>query len=221
MIGFTRYKFFVQFVTYTGLFCCYIIASMSPVSSTLYELVNTTKILKQNIDRRNTFPTTWVVTLILAGFFALFMVPFSSTHIWFICHNITTNESFDRKVRTYTFNLLIDDNPPLSSSNPSSSARVVVSSEPGENPWDLSLKRNWESIMGDRVWDWVFPIRGSMGDGVRFEYNERVLEKLRAKGKEIVRMQSSITVTPSSSRCAASASEGEKASTVVESGRTE
>src|ERR1700737_2702408 len=31
MVGFTRYKFFLQFVTYTGIFCSYVVASLAPV----------------------------------------------------------------------------------------------------------------------------------------------------------------------------------------------
>jgi palmitoyltransferase len=33
MIGFTRYKFFLQFVTYAAIFCSFVIASMAPVKT--------------------------------------------------------------------------------------------------------------------------------------------------------------------------------------------
>lgn len=38
MVGFTRYKFFLQFVTYTALFCIFIVASVVPVPSPLFRL---------------------------------------------------------------------------------------------------------------------------------------------------------------------------------------
>jgi hypothetical protein len=43
--------------------------------------------------------------------------------------------------------------------------------------------------MGDKVWDWFLPIRGSQGDGIRFEYNEKLARKLRNKAKAVVRHQ--------------------------------
>lgn len=43
--------------------------------------------------------------------------------------------------------------------------------------------------MGNKVWDWFLPIRGSQGDGIRFEYNEKLARKLRNKAKAVVRHQ--------------------------------
>jgi hypothetical protein len=76
--------------------------------------------MKQHIDEDNgtSFPVTWVILLVLAGFFALFMIPFSMyshpymytydrTHTYYTLSNITTNESFDHKVRHTLFPELI------------------------------------------------------------------------------------------------------------------
>ena len=43
--------------------------------------------------------------------------------------------------------------------------------------------------MGNKVWDWFLPIRGSPGDGIRFEYNEKLALKLRNKAKAVARHQ--------------------------------
>jgi len=43
--------------------------------------------------------------------------------------------------------------------------------------------------MGDKVWDWFLPIRGSPGDGIRFEFNEKLARKLRNKARAVVRHQ--------------------------------
>ncbi|KAI1140768.1 zf-DHHC-domain-containing protein [Hypoxylon sp. FL0543] len=57
--------------------------------------------------------------------------------------------------------------PPL---NPSgSSARddlatrtfAILKTEPGENPWDLGIWRNWQTVMGNNVLDWFLPVRRS------------------------------------------------------------
>ena len=44
--------------------------------------------------------------------------------------------------------------------------------------------------MGDKVWDWFLPIRPSPGNGVRFEYNEYLVKKMRARARKIIRSQS-------------------------------
>ncbi|KAJ0296157.1 hypothetical protein COL516b_011909 [Colletotrichum fioriniae] len=38
---------------------------------------------------------------------------------------------------------------------------AIVRTEPDENPWDLGYARNWTSIMGYTLIDWLLPIRGS------------------------------------------------------------
>jgi hypothetical protein len=44
--------------------------------------------------------------------------------------------------------------------------------------------------MGDKVWDWFLPIRPTPGDGVRFEYNQYLVDKLRKRARKILRAQS-------------------------------
>lgn len=38
---------------------------------------------------------------------------------------------------------------------------AVVKTQLGENPWDVGPYRNWISVMGTSILDWVFPIRHS------------------------------------------------------------
>ena len=54
--------------------------------------------------------------------------------------------------------------------------------------------------MGDRIWDWFLPIRPTPGDGVTFEYNERLVKKLRARAKRVLGSQSSVSGTVIGSR---------------------
>jgi hypothetical protein len=53
--------------------------------------------------------------------------------------------------------------------------------------------------MGERVWDWFLPIRGSMGDGVRFEYNKKLVEKLMARARKSTGLRVPPSVHPSGS----------------------
>lgn len=54
--------------------------------------------------------------------------------------------------------------------------------------------------MGDKVWDWFLPIRSSPGDGVRFEYNENLVKKMRARARKVIRSQSARTGSDVASR---------------------
>jgi len=108
MVGFTRYKFFLQFVTYTAISCSFVIVSVASVRYFFVSLL-ILKLVPRRLQVSTDFPTTWIILLVLAGFFAVFMIPFSMfitallisnvrTHIYYTLHNITTNESFDRNV---------------------------------------------------------------------------------------------------------------------------
>jgi len=43
--------------------------------------------------------------------------------------------------------------------------------------------------MGDKWYDWFLPIHRSPGDGVRFEYNEELVKKLKARARVILQNQ--------------------------------
>ncbi|KAI1092006.1 zf-DHHC-domain-containing protein [Rostrohypoxylon terebratum] len=38
---------------------------------------------------------------------------------------------------------------------------AILKTEPGENPWDLGMWKNWQSVMGTNVLDWILPFRRS------------------------------------------------------------
>ncbi|KAI1395040.1 zf-DHHC-domain-containing protein [Hypoxylon fuscum] len=38
---------------------------------------------------------------------------------------------------------------------------AILKTEPGENPWDLGLWRNWRTVMGQNPLDWLLPLRRS------------------------------------------------------------
>ena len=77
--------------------------------------------------------------------------------------------------------------------------------------------------MGYKVWDWFLPIRPSPGDGVRFEYNEYLVKKMRARARKVIRSQlaraSSPVVSGGSRNFPAQDIEEKDASTLAGSGR--
>ncbi|KAF7563887.1 hypothetical protein G7046_g263 [Stylonectria norvegica] len=38
---------------------------------------------------------------------------------------------------------------------------AILSTEPGENPWDTGYWQNWKSVMGNNILEWLLPIRHS------------------------------------------------------------
>ncbi|KAK5656508.1 hypothetical protein OQA88_4485 [Cercophora sp. LCS_1] len=51
---------------------------------------------------------------------------------------------------------------------------AIVRTEKGENPWDLGLYRNWKSVMGSNIADWLLPFNPSPCES--FENNESFYE---------------------------------------------
>jgi hypothetical protein len=41
--------------------------------------------------------------------------------------------------------------------------------------------------LGENIYDWFLPIHRSPGDGIRFEYNEALVRKLKARARVILR----------------------------------
>ncbi|XXH05918.1 DNA-directed DNA polymerase eta rad30 [Hypoxylon texense] len=38
---------------------------------------------------------------------------------------------------------------------------AILKTEPGENPWDMGIWRNWQTVMGTNIFDWFLPLRRS------------------------------------------------------------
>lgn len=51
---------------------------------------------------------------------------------------------------------------------------AIVRTEMGENPWDLGYYRNWKSVMGGNIIDWLLPL--SPSPCARFESDESLYE---------------------------------------------
>ncbi|KAH6628702.1 DHHC palmitoyltransferase-domain-containing protein [Chaetomium tenue] len=62
---------------------------------------------------------------------------------------------------------------------------AIVKTEMGENPWNLGYYRNWKSVMGDNLIDWLLPIEGSpcsrYEDGESFYEMGPLYQELRTR----------------------------------------
>jgi palmitoyltransferase len=176
MVSETSFNFFVQFTFYCTLMCTVALSTGAYCLS-----------LQQgdgdSLDGRT------VAILVLAGFFGFFTFGMTATSSRYVFENIT-NIDMLRKSHVHQLAIRIPRHStpiqgcqtiiyPLSAHQPwdqhrsgpdaTSSPRdetaahtfAIVRTEPDENPWDLGTWRNFKSVMGNNVFEWLLPIRHS------------------------------------------------------------
>ncbi|KXX73201.1 Palmitoyltransferase PFA5 [Madurella mycetomatis] len=191
IVGETSFKFFVQFTFYTTLYSIVVIASA---------ILN----LKSLLRRGAGIDGFAVAVLALAALFGLFTLTMTATSVRYILINLTavdylksktvhhlairvprdTGQGQDYRVITYPLPKPsnVSGISGQTAANESSSLRdqlatrtfAVVTTKPGENPWDLGYYRNWKSVMGDNIIDWLFPFNQSPCSS--YENNESFYE---------------------------------------------
>ncbi|KAI9743813.1 MAG: palmitoyltransferase pfa5 [Claussenomyces sp. TS43310] len=184
------FKFFLQFVTYTWLYCFYLVVVLA-----IY-------VHEQKASSTRSLDPQFAVILGLAAFFGLFTLGMSGSSFHFAIMNLTTIENLNRKTRIWQLAVFLPQSeyvdayrsgwatpfptvtyplPKVSSGSTSfvgqsdntnrlsASERdakairkfAILKMEPGENPYDLGLLENWKSVMGTNPLDWILPIRRS------------------------------------------------------------
>lgn len=181
----TAFKFFVQFVFYTALFCTVTLAA-------------TALSLKGMLDEGLPMPGDLVAILAIAGFFGLFTFSMTLTAVRYAFINLTNVDVVKQKSIVHQLAIRIPrDTPPRAgystityplpqpphvAQNDGLSPRdmlatrsyAIVRTDMGENPWDLGAYRNWKSVMGNSPLDWFLPIK--MSPCVSHESNESFYE---------------------------------------------
>lgn len=182
-LGHARYKFFVQFITYVGVYSlyCFITLTIATVERRRGIRYMTAKHVPAS-------PAIWYVGIGMAIFFALFMIPFSAFHLRLAALNQTTIESLSfSPVEIIVNRYQVDE----SGRRFPDRQRIVLS--PGLNPFDLGPWRNLQAVFGPiREWPeclvdmlhWLLPIRPSPGDGLFHEYSRAVDEEIKMKIKD-------------------------------------
>lgn len=175
------FKFFIQFVSYTWMYCAVCLSAGAYVTSRLAREGNGTD-------------AAAIVLIAVAAFFGLFSFTMSSLSLRFCFINSTNIESLRGSDKVYQLAIRIPLNQTPNSENNSSAPLdyetvtfprpdlsvnptaqegqnwpaaehkfAIVKTEMGDNPWDTgSYYANFKSVMGDRVLlDWLLPIRMS------------------------------------------------------------
>ena len=164
------FKFFVQFTFYTALFCAVIIVAAVIT-------------LQSRVRNDDGIDGTVIGALAIAGIFGLFALTMTLTSMRYILINLTTVDYLKSKNVVHqlairvphgtpsgqNYNVITYPLPNSPNGSEIGSPRdqlatrtfAIVRTEMGENPWDLGYYRNWKSVMGNNILDWLFPLKES------------------------------------------------------------
>ncbi|KAJ5723860.1 hypothetical protein N7488_001895 [Penicillium malachiteum] len=176
----TTFKFFVQFVAYTALYCTFALIVSAFFTAEL---------------RRDTGSVNphLCVCIGLSGFFGFFTFSMTVSSLQMAMMNITTIENLGRRSRVWTLAIRVPDHllqrlwvtespwaptfrmvsyppeapttpPQPQTTDPSTEQRYVFAilhTQPGENPYDLGGWRNLQQVMGYSLTDWFIPWKPS------------------------------------------------------------
>ena len=167
----TSFNFFIQFTGWSAIF-------------SIFNLVHLSVFVSEYSRATGTINVHWVVSLALAGLFALFALGMTGSSLQFVLVNTTTIENLSRKSIVWDLAFRIPESllgritVPTVSISPSNltpnqephpanqtttlmKRYAILHSKPGDNPWDLGAYRNFQSVMGVNWWEWFLPLRHS------------------------------------------------------------
>lgn len=167
----TSFKFFIQFVTWTAIYCLFNLILMAIL------------VAKDRRDSGGAVNINWIVTLALASLFGLMTFGMAGSSLQFAFLNTTTIENLSRKTivwqlavhlrnpsQTTTFPTISYSTAQKSSnalllehdSSPNTiKTFAILHSKPGDNPWDLGYLKNLQTVLGEHWYDWLLPIKYS------------------------------------------------------------
>ncbi|GIJ85796.1 palmitoyltransferase pfa5 [Aspergillus pseudoviridinutans] len=171
----TSFKFFIQFIVYTMLYCIFVLIVFA-----IY-----TAELRREAGRTNAH---WIVCLALSSLFGFFAFGMTISSVQLAAYNLTTIENLNRRSAVWTLAIRVPRHilsknwaptfrtityplPPLPSAE-SEVARefpvgeqhvfAILQTLPGENPFDLgSPLKNIQQVMGFSLLEWLLPIKQS------------------------------------------------------------
>ncbi|KAJ5165212.1 Zinc finger DHHC-type palmitoyltransferase [Penicillium coprophilum] len=177
----TSLKFFIQFVSYTAIFCTFVL-----IVSAYY-----TAEIRRETGGANAY---WCVCIGLSGLFAFFTAGMTLSSVQMGIFNITTIENLNRRSAVWTLAVRVPEyllerlwaaespwaptfrmvSYPLQTPSSPTGPQTTIPSQgerhvfailhtlPGENPFDLgSPLKNLQQVMGYNIADWLLPIKQS------------------------------------------------------------
>lgn len=165
----TSFKFFIQFVAWTAVYC-------------IFNLIVMAILMAEYKGKTGTANVHWIITLAFAALFGVFTMGMTGSSVQFAILNTTTIENLSRKsivweLAVHVPRILLQ--PPsfpiisYSAVQPTSGISgeevpagairtfAILHSKPGDNPWDLGPYRNFKGVMGENWYDWLLPLKYS------------------------------------------------------------
>ncbi|KAH1492770.1 palmitoyltransferase pfa5 [Aspergillus fumigatus] len=171
----TSFKFFIQFIVYTMIYCIFVLIVFA-----IY-----TAELGREAGRTNVH---WIVCLALSSLFGFFTFGMAISSVQLAANNLTTIENLNRRSAVWTLAIRVPRHilskrwaptfrtityplppvPPAESEvareSPGGEQHVfaILQTLPGENPFDLgSPLKNIQQVMGFSLLEWLLPIKQS------------------------------------------------------------
>ena len=163
----TTFKFFVQFVGWTAIYC-------------FFNLITMAILVAEHVRIAGTVNVHWVVTLAFGVLFGLFTAGMTASSLQFALVNTNTIENLSRKNVVYQVAVYMPRPPQApprfptisystaqkresSESLPDEAIRTfaILHSKPGDSPWDVGALANFKEVMGEHWYDWFLPIKYS------------------------------------------------------------
>ncbi|KAJ5647431.1 Palmitoyltransferase pfa5 [Penicillium lividum] len=184
----TTFKFFIQFVGYTAIFCIFVLI----VSA--YFVAEVRRNLLTFFDQTGSVNPHWCVCLGLAAFFGFFTGVMTLSSLQMAMVNVTTIENLSRHSHVWILAIRVPEHlldrlwvsesawaptfrmvsypsqgatlPSPSPPQPTDSTAerhvfAILHTEPGENPFDLGYWNNLQQVMGYSLTDWLLPLKPS------------------------------------------------------------
>ncbi|KAK2748892.1 palmitoyltransferase pfa5 [Myotisia sp. PD_48] len=178
VISESSFKFFIQFLFYGLLF-------------TIFNVVVMSRFVAELRLQFGTINVHWLLVLVVSGFFGLFLFGMLLSSLQLALINSSTIESLDRRTKVWTLAVLISrpndlyrryqgrnlpfpivsypssthagsSNHGESSQAPQRREFAILTTKPGENPFELgSPLSNLKEVMGYNLLDWFIPLRHS------------------------------------------------------------
>ncbi|KAL1929484.1 hypothetical protein VTP01DRAFT_1622 [Rhizomucor pusillus] len=147
-VGYANYRYFIQFICYT-----------SGMATWVFTTTLAAFIMGNGLT---TYSGIVIALIVLSGIVMIAIGTFTCSHLWLVTLNRTTIENI--QFRAWT--------------NKQSTKKPDTFTHSGKNVFNQGTFKNWTEVMGDKWWQWFFPVAAKTRcNGVNFGYNSDTLEE--------------------------------------------
>ncbi|KAI9216983.1 DHHC palmitoyltransferase-domain-containing protein [Blastocladiella britannica] len=173
-IGYGNYKQFVLFLTYLALYCFSLLAFTVPVCL---------EGLPLNNDDDLAAATLIIGVAFTSAIFGLTLGAFAGYHLSLVLANQTTIESMEQQQYRMTRQRR---QRAAANGHGNTMGGAVVVDDRDANPWDLGWRSNFVQVFGTSWWAWALPFRTTLGNGLAYPVNPKLMDSGCLTGQDLV-----------------------------------